>query len=132
MINPKNVVHYINHEMMQKAAYHEIYFKEALFMISQKEKDKRTQKRREDAVKSSTSIRFSEKEKLLIQKKADEHNMKFSEYVRDKVKHADEGLTPYQKMKSQNLINTAYDLIKDTNPEKAEQLRKEMNEIWNW
>ena len=101
-------------------------------MISQKEKDKRTQKRREDAVKSSTSIRFSEKEKLLIQKKAVEKGMALSEYVRDKVKHADEGLTPYQKMKSQNLINTAYNIIKDTNPEKAEQLRKEMNEIWNW
>ena len=99
-------------------------------MRSQKEKDKRTQKRREDAVKTSTSIRFSEKEKLLIQKKADECGMGFSEYVREKVKHADEGLTPYQKMKIQNLVNTAYDEIKNTDPDKAQAMMQEVQDIW--
>lgn len=99
-------------------------------MISQKEKDKRTQKRRKEAVKSSTSIRFSVNERMMIQKKADENNMAFSEYVREKVKHADEGLTPYQKMKIQNLVNTAYDEIKNTDPDKAQAMMQEVQDIW--
>ena len=99
-------------------------------MISQKEKDKRTQKRREDAVKSSTSIRFSVNERAMIQKKAGEKGMVFSEYVRKKAIHADEGLTPYQKMKIQNLVNTAYDEIKNTDPDKAQAMMQEVQDIW--
>ena len=57
--------------------------------------------------------------------------MDFSEYVREKAKHADEGLTPYQKMKIQNLVNTAYDEIKNIDPDKAQAMMQEVQDIWS-
>lgn len=99
-------------------------------MISQYEKDKRTQKRHEESVKTSTSIRFSAKEREMIQEKADECGMGFSEYVREKAKHPDQVLTPYQKVKIQNLVNIAYEQIKDSDPDKAQAMMKEVQDIW--
>ena len=99
-------------------------------MMNQKEKEKRTNVRKGSAVKDSTSIRFSENEKKIITEKAVEKGKHFSEYVRDCALHGDQALTPYQKAKIQNVINTAVDTIMETDPEKAETMRKEMLDVW--
>ena len=99
-------------------------------MISQEEKKKRTEERKDEANKISTSIRLSPNDRKVIQEKASAKGMKPSEYIRDCALHGSDGLTPYAKMKVQNLVNTAYEQIKATDPENAEAMMKEMQEVW--
>lgn len=99
-------------------------------MMSAKEKKERTQARKAYAKKDSTSIRFSQNEREFIQKKASEKGVSASAFVRECVMHGDEALTPYQKMKLQNVVNTAYEVIKDSDPEKAHAMLQEVQGIW--
>ena len=99
-------------------------------MISQKEKQKRTQERTAAATKESTSIRLSQNDRDIIQKKADAAGMKMTEYVRDCALHGSESVSPYAKMKLQNLINAAYEQIRETDPVRAQALLEEVKDVW--
>ena len=99
-------------------------------MISQEEKKIRTEERKEKANKQSTSIRLSPNDREKIQKNASAKGMKPSEYIRDCALHGSDGLTPYAKMKVQNLVNTAYEQLKTTDPENAKALMMEVQEVW--
>ncbi|MCR4646305.1 MAG: DUF6290 family protein [Oscillospiraceae bacterium] len=99
-------------------------------MMSQKEKFERTQERKEAATKKSTSVRLSDNEKKIINQKAKEKGMNASEYLRDCGLHGGESISPYAKLKIQNLVNAAYDELNATNPEKAKALLEEVKEVW--
>lgn len=99
-------------------------------MNSKEEKMQRAMQQKEAARGKSTSIRFSDNDRKIINEKAEEKNMCFSEYVRDSAVHGGESLSPYAKTKIQNLINEAYDVLKGSNPEKAAKMEKEMNDVW--
>ena len=85
---------------------------------------------REAARGKSTSIRFSDHDKKTISEKASEKGMGFSEYVRDRASHGESNLSPYAKICIQNLINDAYDTIRDSDPDKAQKYEEEMTKIW--
>ena len=99
-------------------------------MLNKEERRKRTQERKEAAKKDSTSIRFSDPERDIITKKAKEKGVCFSEYVRDCSLHGGDPLSPSDKMRIQNIVNNAYEIIKASDPEKAKELEKEMSDIW--
>ena len=99
-------------------------------MMSQDEKRKRTQERKEAAKKDSTSIRFSDPERDIITQKAKEKGVCFSEYVRDCSLHGGDPLSPSDKIRIQNVVNDAYEIIKTSDPKKAKELEKEMSYLW--
>ena len=99
-------------------------------MNSQEEKKIRTEERKAKATKESTSVRLSPNDRKEIQKKASAKGMKPSEYIRDCALHGGGGVTPYAKMKIQNLVNAAYEQLKTTDPENAEALMMEVQEVW--
>ena len=101
-------------------------------MKSSEEKRQRAAMQKEAAEKKSTSIRFSANDRKIINEAAAKKEMGFSEYVRDRDVHGESGLTPYEKAQMQTLMNTAYDIIKESDPEKAKQLQKGMAEVWTF
>lgn len=99
-------------------------------MISQATKRQRTEERRKAERKKSTSIRFSDKERQIINEKAQTKGMNFSKYVQYMAVHGDEGLSPAAKVKIQNVVNIAREIGEHGDPEQVKVLQKEANDIW--
>lgn len=99
-------------------------------MSKNDKKMERAMQQREAARGKSTSIRFSDNDRKIIAEKAEAKNMSFSEFVRDSAVHGKEGLSPYAKTRIQNMINEAYEVLKESDPEKAAKMEMEMKDVW--
>lgn len=49
-----------------------------------------------------------------------------------RLKHFKAPLTPVIMVKVQNLVNTAVDTVKDTDPSKADKMQKEVDDLWKY
>ncbi len=98
--------------------------------MNQSEKRKRAMERRTAAQKESTSVRLSENDRKIIDKKATAKGMNRSEYIRHMAVNGDDGCTPYQRALVQNLVNRAYETVKKYNPDEAKQIERAAKKLW--
>ena len=76
------------------------------------------------------SVRVSENMYSEIKTKADERNMSVSKFMALSALHCDSSLTPMQLVQIQNLTNMVSAACEEINPELAESMRKEADELW--
>ncbi|MCM1228112.1 MAG: hypothetical protein NC320_11960 [Clostridium sp.] len=77
-----------------------------------------------------TSIKMTEREREIIEKKSREHGMSVSRYL----SYAGVNLgnmSPADKVQIQNIFNKVYDTIVEICPEMAEYIEKGMNKLWS-
>lgn len=98
--------------------------------MDQNDKRKRTMERRAAAQKKSTSIRFSENDRKIIDKKATAKGMERSEYIRHMAVNGADGCTPYQRAIIQNIVNRAYETTKKYDSDEAKRIELEAKKIW--
>lgn len=55
-----------------------------------------------------------------------------SDDINYRLKHFKAPLTPVIMVKVQNLVNTAVDTVKDTDPSKADKMQKEVDDLWKY
>lgn len=88
-------------------------------------------KAKETSVKKS--IRIPEKTASEITKEAEKKfNNNFSDAAVYRLQHFKAPITPAIMSKLQNIANTAIGIIKDNNPQKAEEIQKEVNALWKY
>lgn len=78
----------------------------------------------------STTLRMTENQYAFIEKKAKEQGMSFGSYIVNKAIHGD-NLSPELVVRIQDVMNIAYRIIQDSEPETAKYLRGEMTAIWS-
>lgn len=84
----------------------------------------------ESEKKVPTAIRLSPNERRIVEEKAEAKGMKLTSYIAFMAVHGETGVTPEAMVEIQNLINRAHDVVKKTDPDEAQALEKEMNELW--
>lgn len=77
-----------------------------------------------------TSIKMTEREREIVEKKSREHGMSVSRYLSYAGVNLG-NLSPANMVQIQNFFNKVYDSIAEMYPEKAERMEKEMNELWS-
>lgn len=78
----------------------------------------------------STTLRMTENQYALIERKAKEKGMSVGSYIVNKAVHG-ENLSPELVVRMQDVMNIAYRIIQDNEPETAKYLRGEMTAIWS-
>ncbi len=100
-------------------------------MKSKMQKQEELAKKRAEEVKETRSIRLSNHDLAIIEKKATEKGMKTSTYIAYAAVQGCEGITPAIKVSVQNIINHAADALEEYAPEEAQKIRMEGNAIWD-
>lgn len=84
----------------------------------------------EKKTRSTTLLRMTKEQYVLIQKKAEAKGMSVGSYIVNKAVH-EENLSPELVVRIQDILNIAYRIIQDSEPETARFLRGEMTAIWS-
>lgn len=67
-----------------------------------------------------------------IEKEAARTNQSFTDVVVYRVQHFKAPLTPAIMTKVQNIENTAIGIIRDSDPEEADRIQREVDYLWNY
>ena len=67
----------------------------------------------------------------IIRRKAKQRDMAISSFMVDAAVHGDKQINPYQLMQIQNWANMAADACQASDPQMAQQIRKEANNLWS-
>ncbi len=77
-----------------------------------------------------TSVRMSEEQHKQVQKNAKKHNMTVSNYMITTSVNGENGIAPDAMVRFQNMMNSVYAMCEKYEPQKLEEYRKQVNEIW--
>ena len=77
------------------------------------------------------TFKVSKNEEEIILRNAKEEGLNFSSFCIARAMQR-KALTPVLIVKIQNLVNIAYRIIKDSEPDTAKYIKKEMEEIWSY
>jgi len=94
-----------------------------------RKKQELEQKRAAELTKP-TSIRLSEQERAIIEQKAAAKGMKMTAFIVDAAVHGSDGIRPKDMVQIQNIVMQAVELVKDVDPAAAQNLKSEVNALW--
>lgn len=77
-----------------------------------------------------TSIRLTEKQHELVQKKAQEKGMTVSVYIITTAVNGGNAVTPELLVSLQNITNEACSVMKEHEPDRVTAMQEKVNEIW--
>ena len=77
-----------------------------------------------------TSVKMTQSDHELLEQRARECGKKIGPYIVETAVRADKSITPETVAKVQNIVNYACEVVKETSPQKAKEMQKEVNEIW--
>lgn len=75
------------------------------------------------------SIRLPNELRTKLEEEAERSGLKFSSYIVYCLRHSDNSLTPEIMIGIQNIVNKAVS-ISEGSPEKSEEIRKEVDKLW--
>lgn len=96
-----------------------------------KQTQRKNSKCKEEQKTKVTSVRMSENQHMIIQKKADEHEMTTSSYMVYAATHSNNGMNPELLCKTLDIINTARETIREYAPEKLDEMESKVDEFWS-
>ncbi len=77
-----------------------------------------------------TSVRLTEEQHELVQKKAQEKGMTVSRYIITTAVNGGNAITPELLVKLQNITNEACSVMEEHEPDRVPAMQKAVNEIW--
>lgn len=77
-----------------------------------------------------TSVKMTQSDHELLEQRARECGKKIGPYIIETAVRADKSITPETVARLQNIVNFACEAVKETSPQKAKDMQKEVNELW--
>ena len=93
-------------------------------------KKQELEQKRAAEITKPTSIRLSNQERAIISEKAAAKGMKMTTYIVDAAVHGSDGITPKDMVQIQNVVMKAVELANEVNPAAAQNLKSEVNDLW--